>query len=116
MWNGINGKYAHSSENHEMISDVLVITIQNLRTIHKLLQEHKNFKYMTENIFDSYKKVEEIFKKYSHKVLHDNLGYNIRMEMYSMRMMSVHDLVDDGFLVLPEDTSKSSLGMFLMLN
>lgn len=59
--------------------------------------------------------MEDIFKKYSHKVLHDNLGYNIAMELYAMRMMAIHDLVDDNILKLPEDPSKSSLGMHIIL-
>jgi len=47
--------------------------------------------------------------------LHDNIGYNIRMELYATRMMTIHDLVDENVLKLPEDTSKSSLGMHIIL-
>jgi len=63
----------------------------------------------------AYAEVKEIFKNYSHKILHDRIGYNIRMQMYGIRMMAVHDLVDSGFLKLPEDTGKSTLGMHLIL-
>ena len=62
-----------------------------------------------------YEKVGEIFKEYSHQVLHDNIGYNIRMELYAMRMMAIHDLVEENILKLPEDTNKSSLGMHIIL-
>ena len=65
--------------------------------------------------YEIYEKVEEIFKKYSHQVLHDNIGYNIRMELYAMRMIAIHDLIDEKILKLPEDTSKSSLGMHIFL-
>ncbi|MBO5227413.1 MAG: hypothetical protein J6B39_00285, partial [Lachnospiraceae bacterium] len=60
-------------------------------------------------------RIEEIFKKYSHKVLHDNIGYNIRMEMYAIRMMAVHDLVEENYLELPKKPDKSSLGMYFIL-
>jgi len=32
-----------------------------------------------------------------------------------MRMMSVHDLVDDGTLKLPENPKKSVYGMYIVL-
>jgi hypothetical protein len=115
VWANINGKYAHSSETNDLIPDVLILTNENLNKIHTLFREHKNFEPLTQNIYDSYKKIESIFKKYSHRILHDNLCYNIRMEMYSMRMMTIHDLVDKDFLKLPEDTSKSTFGMNILL-
>jgi len=48
-------------------------------------------------------------------VLHSNIGYNIRMELYASRLMAIHDLVENSFLSLPEDPSKSSLGMSIHL-
>jgi len=62
-----------------------------------------------------YYKIEETFKNYSHQVLHNNIGYYIRMELYSARMMAIHDLVEQNFLTLPEDPDKSSLGMHIVL-
>ncbi len=40
---------------------------------------------------ETYEEVKSIFKDYSHKILHDHIGYNIFMEMYNTHMMSVHD-------------------------
>ena len=114
-WENINGKYAHASDTGEIIPDILVITIDNLRKIHQFFKEHKNYELLMQNMKNSYEAVEEIFKKYSHKVLHDNIGYNIRMELYQMRMMAIHDLVDSGLLTLPDDPNKSSLGMHIIL-
>ena len=48
-----------------------------------------------EDIDSAYEKVEEIFKKYSHSVLHNHIGYNIRMELYAARMMAIHDFVEE---------------------
>jgi hypothetical protein len=98
-----------------VIPDILVIRIEKLRQIHQLFREHKNYELLIKNVADLYEKVEEIFKKYSHQVLHDNIGYNIRMELYAMRMMAIRDLVDENVLKLPEDTRKSSLGMHIIL-
>ena len=115
VWNGINGKYAHISDDGYMIPDILVIEIEILRQIHQLFREHKNYELLIKNVANLYEKVEEIFKEYSHQVLHDNIGYNIRMELYAMRMMAIHDLVEENILKLPEDTNKSSLGMHIIL-
>ena len=115
VWDGINGKYARISEDGYMIFDVLVITTEKLRQIHQLFREHKNYELLISNVSNLYEKVEEIFKKYNHQVLHKNIGYNIRMELYAARMMAIHDLVDENVLNLPEDPSKSSLGMHIFL-
>jgi len=111
MWSHINGKYAHMSDDGYMIPDVLVITEENHLRIHELFRNHKNYAMLMQNVRDAYDKLECIFKKYSHRVLHESIGYYIQMEMYAMRMMSVHDLVEDGKLVLPDTPSKSSYGM-----
>ena len=115
VWDGINGRYAHISDDGYMIPDILVIGIEKLRQIHQLFREHKNYEFLIKNVANLYEKVEEIFKKYSHQVLHNNIGYNIRMELYATRMMAIHDLVDEKILKLPEDTRKSSLGMHIFL-
>ncbi len=37
------------------------------------------------------------------------------MELYATRMMAIHDFVEENVPKLPEDTSKSSLGMHIIL-
>ena len=65
---------------------------------------------------DTYQEIEEIFKNNSHKVLHNNLEYYIKMEILKMRTLAVHDLVENGFLQLPANPKKSTLGMHFILN
>lgn len=115
VWDSINGRYAHVSDDGYVIPDILVIRIECLRKIHQLFSEHKNYELLVQNVANLYEKVEKIFKKYSHQVLHNHIGYNIRMELYDMRMMAVHDLVEENVLKLPENTNKSSLGMHIIL-
>ena len=80
-----------------------------------MFRAHPSYAKLLENVTQAYSETERIFKKYSHQVLHDNLGYYVRMELYAMRMMSVRDLVGVGTLTLPADPEKSSLGMHLVL-
>lgn len=115
VWNRINGKYVHLADDGHIIPDILVIRIENLSRIHQLFCEHKNYELLTQNVTALFEKVKGIFKKYSHPVLHNHIGYNIRMELYAARMMAVHDFVEENVLILPEDTNKSSLGMHIIL-
>ena len=115
VWKGIVGRYAHLSDDGYIIPDILVIGIEKRREIYRLFREHKNYELLIQNVADLYIKVEEIFKKYTHQVLHNNIGYYIRMELYAIRLMAIHDLVEENVLKLPEDTSKSSLGMHIIL-
>ena len=115
IWERICGRYAHLSEDRRIVPDILVVTAESLEQIHQLFRRHKNYGPLTQNVADAYEKVEAIFKKYSHRVLHDSIGYYIKMDLYAMRMMAIHDLVEDKILRLPEDPKKSSLGMNLFL-
>ena len=115
VWDEVNGRYAHMSDDGYMIPDILVIRIEALEQIYQLFREHKNYEPLMKNFANLYEMVEEIFKKYSHPVLHENIGYNIRMELYATRMMAIHDLVDENVLKLPENPKQSSLGMYIVL-
>ena len=116
VWKKIDGKYAHVSAEGIIVPDILVITVQNLKEIEKLFTGHKNYSALLSDFETLYFKLEEILKKSSHQVLHKNMGYNIRMELYSTRMMSIHDLLESKVLVLPEDPGKSTLGMIIILS
>ena len=116
IWGGIEGKYAHTTKSGEIIPDILAMNIEEYRQINQLITEHKNYPSLLQNVAQVYENIEEIFKRHTHKVLHDSIGYNIRMEMYAMRMMVVHDLVNADVLKLPKDPSKSSLGMHIVLH
>ena len=115
VWKNIEGKFAHISDSGEIISDVLTLTSDSWDEIGQIFQEHRNYNKLMENMLCAYDKVEEIFKKYSHKVLHDNLGYNIRMEFYKMRMMCVNDLWNDGVLKQPDNLENCTAGMYIVL-
>jgi len=117
LWLEIDGKFAHSEENGAVTPDILVMTGKQLEEIHCLLKAHKNYSLITQNLNKAYGRIKEILKQYNHKVLHSCLDYYVFMEMCStMRMMAVHDLVGNGFLQLPEDPKKSTLGMHFILN
>ena len=98
-----------------MVLDVLVISNDALEKINRIFREHKNYKKLLQNITEICKKMEVIFRRYGHEILHNYLGFNVDMEMTRMRMMAIRDLVEDGFLKLPENPKKSLLGMHIIL-
>lgn len=116
IWDSMNGRYAHASDDGAVIPDVLVMTRENLDSVYRIFREDQVYALLSENVSAAYEKLEGILKRYSHKVLHASIGYYIRMELYAMRMMAIHDLVDNGTLRLPEDAGRSSLGMHLILS
>ena len=115
IWKKIDGRYAHADADGTIVSDVLVLSAEKLGLIEDLFAGHRNYAALVNGYTELYLKLEEILKQRSHRVLHKNIGYNIRMELYATRMMAVHDLVESGVLKLPEDPEKSSLGMSITL-
>lgn len=113
VWESINGRYAHLSEDGYLIPDIVVVRGKEGEPPSVLPDD---LQWLAQNVTDLYKKVETILKKYTHQVLHKNMEFYIGMELYAMRMMAIHDLVEEGYLKLPDDPSKSSLGMALFIN
>ena len=114
VWESINGRYAHLSEEGYLIPDIVVVRAKEEGEPPDILPD--DIQWLVQNVTDLYKKVETILKKYTHQVLHKNMEFYIGMELYAMRMMAIHDLVEEGYLKLPDDPSKSSLGMALFIN
>lgn len=105
----------HFDEDGNAVFDILMIEKENHKKIRTMLESHKNYEALLASFIEANKSLEEIFKKYGHKTLHDTFGYYVRMEMYKIRMMCIHDLVDSGFITLPEDPAKSNIGMYLIM-
>ena len=116
IWNQIKDRHAHSDENGNIVSDILVITRENWNALTDIILTHKNHKNILESCIGAAKEMESVFKKSSNKLLHSQIGYNMMMELCAMRMMAVHDSVEAGFLKLPENPKKSTLGMVLILD
>ena len=115
VWEFIDGRYAHMSEDGYLIPDIIVWREEYFDKFQSL-SENKNMELLCRNVEAVYKKVGDVFKKCNHQILHKYIGFYIGTELFSMRMMAVHDLVEEGFLKLPDYPNKSSLGMFLWID
>lgn len=116
LWERINGKYAHADEDGSVIADILVFRDGTLKKTRDLCRRHPAYEALVQNMQNTCHAVEDILRRYSHKVLHSHIGYYIRMELYSARMMAINDLLADGYLTLPNDPNTSTLGMHLILD
>ncbi len=115
LWSEIDGRYAHADENGGVVPDVLVISAEAQKKIDKMLTEHWNYPLLADSFREAADEIREILRGYSHKVLHDSLDFVVHMEIFKARMITVNDLVRSGFLIVPEDTKTSTLGMSLYL-
>ena len=115
LWEEINGRFAHADREGNVIPDVVVMTEKSMEKLTKMLKKHKNCKALLENGTDAYTRVESLLRRCNHKILHEQSDYYVHSAMYDMRMMALHDLVESGYLELPENSDTSNLGMYLYL-
>lgn len=115
LWQKIDGRYAHADTEGNIVPDILVFRPEVLRAAEEIISGSESFAPLLANLTEAADTVSGIFKKYSHAVLHAHIGYYIRMELYAARMITVNDLISDGFLTVPENAEKTGYGMHLIL-
>ena len=80
-----------------------------------MLDSHPDFVKVVANLQKAFDEIINILKRYSHRVLHMQTAYVASSDILQARMMTIHDLVDSGKLIVPEDVKKSTAGMHLIL-
>ena len=111
----INGRFAHTDENGNIIPDLPVLTSADFAKIHEIWNAHPLAEKLTEAMATVYHETIETLKKNTSPVLHEQLAYYAAMEMTNMRMMTVHDEVDAGRLTVPEHPETSTIAMYLKI-
>jgi len=115
QWKTLENRFAHADGDGNIIPDVLVIYFDNHEKIREIWRSHPLYAKVRENVDVTFGKTIEILRKNANPVLHDRLLYCASMQMLDCRMMTLHDEVDSGRLVPPEDPAHSKIGMFLVL-
>ena len=98
LWEKIDGRYAHASENGKIIPDIIVMTEEKKKRIEKIFESGEQFGALLEKFTEVYDKINMILSCNSNKLLHDSIAYHIGMEMFKIRMMTIHDLMDSGYI------------------
>lgn len=115
-WKTIDGKYAHSDGDGNIIPDILAINNDQMKKLDEIIASHPNFKKIMENYQLAFDSTVKLLEKYSHSVLHKILPYCVSSQMYGSRMMTVHDEVNAEKLLLPKNPKTSVLGMHIRLS
>ena len=115
VWDKINGKYAHADAEGNVIFDIIVMTNAQQMQLIDMLDSHPDFAKVVANLQKAFDEIINILKRYSHRVLHMQTAYVASSDILQARMMTIHDLVDSGKLIVPENVKKSTAGMHLIL-
>lgn len=112
---GIEGRFAHESEDGTVVPDILVFTGKALCEVKEAIAGHPAFEALLRNIQSAFDSTVDILKENNIDVLRTQLHYCASMDMRYIRMMTVHDEVESGRLSVPEDPSRSTAAMWLEL-
>jgi len=115
MWEKLDGACAHS-EGDIIVVDIAVFTPQVKQQMGDILKAHPKYEQLQKLFAALFGNAKEIMKKYSTPAIHDQLSYYTSTSMLSTRGMAINDLVEAGGLTVPQDTAKSTIGMYLVLN
>ncbi|MBO5024156.1 MAG: hypothetical protein J6D11_07610 [Clostridia bacterium] len=79
------------------------------------METHPLFSKALEFFDTARNKTKAILKENSNPILHSQLNYCVDMQMCDIRMMTLHDEVEAGRLTIPENPSKSTMCMGIVL-
>lgn len=111
----IDGRFAHADESGNIIPDLLVLEPGVWEQVRKILKAHPVFAAAEELTRQAYEEVLAILKASAGAMFADSLPYYASMMFCERRMMTVHDEVEAGRLLLPADPRKSTIAMALVL-
>ncbi len=115
VWKGLENRFAHADENGNVIPDILVFDNPAFDKIHSFMEAHPLFNKALEFFELARNKTKAILKENSNPILHSQLDYCTAMEMCDIRMMTLHDEVEAGRLIVPENPDKSTMCMGIVL-
>ncbi len=111
-WNGINGKFAHD-ENGFAVPDILIFEGNAQKQVENFIKSHRDYAELQAFIDKAADATVEIVKKHMFDSLKDQLYYCSYMQLFNLRMMAIHDEVESGGLVVPEDVNNSTVAMYM---
>jgi hypothetical protein len=113
LWKKLEGRYAHAEEDGDVIPDVVVLTKADNTALDDIYKSHPLYAKVSDMVKNLDAEVYDILKKQSNSVLHAHLSYYVSMLMCDIRMMTIHDEVEAGRLIVPADAKNSNVGMYL---
>lgn len=115
LWQQIEGRFAHAGTDGSVIPDILVFEPGTQRALYTALREHALYGELKAELEDVFDAVLSLLKSRVGTALHEQLTYCTSSTMYNLRMMTIHDEVESGRLIVPADPSQSTAAMWLAL-
>lgn len=115
IWRDIDGRFAHSGQDGTVVPDVLVLEGKAMDVLKEAIEGHSGFAGLLENLQSAFDGIVEILKENSIEVLRTQLPYCVSMDMFAVRMLTIHDEVEDGRLTVPKDTAHSTVAMWMQV-
>lgn len=112
-WKKVEGRFAHTDPEQNIFPDILIFEKDTLDRVNDLIKSHTLFSRVKDSLQDAFDKTVNILKENSNEVLHKQLYYCASMLITHVRMMTVHDEVEAGRLVVPENPQESAIAMWL---
>lgn len=113
IWRIIEGEVAHVGADGFAVSDILVISKENLRNVEEILKKHPLCAQAMKNMQAAFDATIKTLKRYNTPLLEEQFVYCASMEILNIRMMMVHDAVRSGALRIPEEVVRGKVGMWL---
>mgnify|MGYP000869309669 CR=1 FL=1 len=113
IWKKLEGRFTHIDSDQNIIPDILIFEKDALDRVRDLIKSHPLFSRVMDSLQDAFDKTVSILKANSNEVLHKQLYYCASMLIMQVRMMTVHDEVEAGRLVVPENPKTSTIAMWL---
>lgn len=114
-WHKIENRFAHADGEGNIIPDILVTYYEDRKKIREIWRAHPLYEKVMENIENAFDETIKILRQNNNPVLHGQLSYCASMKMLECRMMTVHDAVNSGKLVPPNDPYHSRAAMYMEL-
>ncbi len=115
LWLPLDGRCAHADEEGRVLPDILVFHAGDSGKLHEIFEGHPLYAETQSRIQASFDAIVELLRQNSCEVLHKQLTYCASMEILAIRMMTLHDLVASGRLIVPENPKDSAVTMALYL-
>ena len=115
VWKRIENRFAHGEEDGSVTPDMVVLDRITLDRIHEIWKSHLLYEKAMAGFKEVFDDTAHILEKENTPVLKAQLTYCASMCTLNIRMMIVHDEVENGRLVVPEDVEHSKVAMMLRI-
>ena len=115
IWQRLDGHFAHAGADRRAVPDILVFDRASLQGLHDAIRSHESYDELMCEIERAFDATMDILRSCVDAANLAQLPYCTTMQMFDIRLMTIHDEVESGRLIVPADPSQSTAAMWLAL-